>query len=69
MWLAITNIEAKEMLNGIVVANTVNMKPDDRRRLIRSLEKQAEISKPVEKKEVSNEDVANWIMGALGGGR
>ena len=64
----ITKIEAREMLNGIVVSNFPNLESDKKKSVIRSLQAQAEIKQETASiPKASNDEVSNWIKGILGG--
>jgi hypothetical protein len=66
LWLAITKLEATEMRNQIIVSSYPNLKPEDRKKLIRSIEQQMKVEDNKPKSEFSNEDLAKWLRGALG---
>jgi hypothetical protein len=68
MWLAITAIEAKEMINSIIVSGFPNQEVSKRRELMRSLEKQSKLVSSVKKDQnINNEDLDKWLRSALGG--
>lgn len=64
---AIGMIEAREMLNAIVVSNFPNLDQNERRSVIRGLESQAEIKSSQPSKEVSNEELNEWLKGIFNG--
>lgn len=66
MWLAITKIEAREILNQIMVVSYPNLKPEDRKRISRTVEAQGKIEETKKKPEMSNDDLAKWLRSALG---
>lgn len=67
MWLAITPIEARELLNQIVVTSYPNLDKNKRRDLVGKLEKQATVKEKTKSVELKNEDLDKWLRGVLGG--
>lgn len=67
MWLAITPIEARELLNQIVVTSYPNLDKNKRRDLVGKLEKQATVKEKSKSAEIKNEDLDKWLRGVLGG--
>lgn len=68
MWLAITRLEAEEMLRELVVVNSVNLEKDKKKRLIADLENKIKKTGPSQKSpEVSNEELDKFLRGVLSG--
>lgn len=68
MWQAIRPLEAQELLNQIMVSSYPHMETGKRKETLKNLQKQAKIDFGEKRnKDVSNEDVARWLRGALGG--
>lgn len=64
---AIKKIESREMLNGIIVSNFPNLNESEKRSVIRNLENQAEIKTTKVSKEVSNQELNEWLKGIFNG--
>lgn len=67
-WLAITAIEAQDMLKQMQIADYPHLKKEDRKKVYNSIHKQAYPVKPSkEGKMLTSEDIANFLNGAING--
>ena len=63
MWLAITKIEAQEILKAMSVSETPYLKKDAASKRYNEMKKLAQSSNNGKSKSLSNKDVARIIMG------
>lgn len=65
LWLAITKLEARELQNQILVSSYPNMKPEEKKRVVRSLEQQTKSGENVSRP-MSNSELDLWLRSSLG---
>ena len=68
-WLAITVVEAQDMLKQMQISDYPHLKKEDRKRVYSSIQKQAYpiIEERAEEKLLTSEDIASFLQGAMNG--
>jgi hypothetical protein len=67
MWLAITNIEAREIINQLIVSSYPELETSKRKSVMSDLERQSKIGSVSELPEASNAEIDAWLRSKLGG--